>query len=113
MVKIYCTEQRVLKYIFVVLMCLFFCLYVGMEVCFGLYIATFAVESQLNLSKSEGAFITAIFWGCFAVARFLAIFAAVKMRPIYIMLLSFAFCLVGSIPLVIWADKSTLVLEVL
>ena len=94
-------------------MCLFFCLYVGMEVCYGLYIATFAVESQLNLSKSEGAFITAIFWGCFAVARFLAIFAAVKMRPIYIMLLSFAFCLVGAFPLVIWADKSPLILKVL
>ena len=93
-------------------MCLFFLLYVGMEVCFGLYIATFAVESQLNLSKSEGAFITAIFWGSFATGRFLAIFAAVKMRPIHIMLLSFAFCLVGAFPLVIWAEKSALVLKV-
>jgi fucose permease len=93
-------------------MCLFFLLYVGMEVCFGLYIATFAVECQLNLSKSEGAFITAIFWGCFAAARFSAIFAAVKLQPIYIMLLSFGFCLVGAFPLAIWAEKSALVLKV-
>ena len=94
-------------------MCFFYILYVGMDMCFGLYIATFAVKSQLNLSKPEGAFITAIFYGCYAAARFLAIFAAVKMRPIHIMLLSFAFCLVGAFPLVIWADKSPLIFKVL
>ena len=76
-------------------MCRFFCLYAGMEVCFGFYIATFVVESQLNLSKS---FITAIFWGYFSIGRFLAIFAAVKLHPIHIMLLSFAFYLVGAFP---------------
>ena len=94
-------------------MCLFFCLYAGMEVCFGFYIATFAVESQLNLSKSEGAFITAIFWGCFSIGRFLAIFAAVKLRPIHIMLLSFALYLIGAFPLIIWADKLEMVVKVL
>ena len=94
-------------------MCFFYLLYVGMEMCFGLYISTFAVESQLHLSKSEGAFITAIFYGCFAATRFLAIFAAVKMCPIHIMLLSFSFCVVGSFTLVIWAERSALVLKVL
>ena len=94
------------------IMCLFFVLYVGMEVSYGLYIATFAVESQLNLSKSDGAFITAIFWGCFAAMRFVAIFAAVKMRPIYIMIVSFAFCLLGAVPLAFWAETSPTLLKV-
>jgi fucose permease len=83
-----------------------------MEVSYGLYIATFSVESQLNLSKSNGAYITAIFWGCFAAMRFVAIFAAVKMRPIYIMTVSFAFCLLGSVPLVIWGESLSMVLKV-
>ena len=93
-------------------MCLFFLVYVGMEVCFGLYIATFAVESQLKLTKSEGAYITAIFWGCFAATRFIAIFASAKVRPIYIMVISFAFCLAGSIPLAIWGEASPMALKV-
>lgn len=104
--------QKVLEWTFVTVLCLFFMLYVGMEVSYGLYVATFAVESKLNLTKSDGAFITAIFWGCFAAMRFVAIFAAVKMKPIYIMLLSFVCCLVGCIPLVIWGETSPMVLKV-
>ena len=104
--------QKVLKWTFVVTLCLFLMLYVGMEVSYGLYVATFAVESSLNLTKSDGAYITAIFWGCFAAMRFVAIFAAVKMKPIYIMLLSFGCCFIGSIPLVIWGETSPMVLKV-
>ncbi len=104
--------QKMLRLLLVGIMCLFFVLYVGMEVSYGLYIATFAVESQLNLSKSDGAYITAIFWGCFAAMRFVAIFAAVKMRPIYIMVVSFAFCLLGAVPLAFWAETSPTLLKV-
>jgi hypothetical protein len=104
--------QKILTYLLVSIMCLFFLLYVGMEVSYGLFIATFSVESQLNLSKSDGAYITAIFWGCFAAMRFVAIFAAVKLRPIYIMVVSFVFCLLGAIPLVIWAETSPMLLKV-
>ena len=104
--------QKMLKWTFVAILCLFFMLYVGMEVSYGLFVATFAVESKLGLTKSDGAYITAIFWGCFAAMRFVAIFAAVKMKPIYIMLISFGCCFVGCIPLVIWGDTSPMVLKV-
>ena len=104
--------QKILTYLLVAIMCLFYILYVGMEVSYGLYIATFSVESQLNLSKSDGAYITAIFWGCFAAMRFVAIFAAIKLKPIYIMTVSFAFCLLGAVPLVVWGDSSPMLLKV-
>jgi fucose permease len=84
----------------------------GMEISFGVFVATFSVKSKLNLTKSEGAFITAIFWGCFATMRFVAIFAAVKLRPIYIMMISFGFCLLGAIPLAIWGDSYPVILKV-
>ena len=105
--------QKMLKYILVGILSIFFLLYAGLEISYGLYIATFSVESQLNLSKSEGAYITAIYWGCFATMRCLAIFAAIKLRPIYVMVMSFAFCLMGSIPLTIWGETSVMVLKVI
>ena len=94
------------------ILCLFFLLYVGMELSFGVYLATFSVKSQLSLTKSEGAFITAIFWGCFAGMRFVAIFAAIKLHCKHIMNFSFASCLLGAIPLVIWGETSSLALKV-
>ena len=109
---VFSLQQKVLTWIFVLLTCWFFVLYVGMEVSYGLFVATFAVESQLNLSKSDGAYVTAIFWGSFAAMRFVAIFLAVKMKPIYIMLISFGFCFVGAVPLVIWGDTSPMILKV-
>jgi hypothetical protein len=105
-------QQKTLKYILVGFLSIFFLLYAGLEISYGLYIATFSVESQLNLSKSEGAYITAIYWGCFATMRCLAIFAAIKFRPIYVMVMSFTFCLMGSVPLTIWGETSVLVLKV-
>jgi hypothetical protein len=44
--------------------------------------------------------------------RFVAIFAAVKLQPIYIMTVSFAFCLLGAVPLVVWGESSPMLLKV-
>ena len=66
----------------------FYFFYVGAEVAYGSYITTFAVRSKLSLTKQVGAEITAIFWGSFAAMRFASIFAAIYLRPIYVMVLS-------------------------
>lgn len=82
------------------------------EVTYGLFIASFSVKSKLQLTKSEGAFITAIFWGSFAAMRFVAIFAAIKLKPHFILVTSFAICLIGSIPLAVWAETDEDLLKV-
>ena len=105
--------QKAVQFLLVGVMCLFYFLYNGMEVSYGLYVETFSVESQLHLSKSDGAYITAIFWGSYTAMRFLAIFAAIKVKPFHTMAFSFGSCLIGAIPLALWADKSALVLKVL
>ena len=66
----------------------FYFFYVGAEVAYGSYVTTFAVRSKLSLTKQVGAEITAIFWGSFAAMRFASIFAAIYLRPIYVMVLS-------------------------
>lgn len=47
---------------------LFFFIYVGIEYALGIYFTTFGVASDLRLSKAQGAELTAIFFGCFAVS---------------------------------------------
>lgn len=93
-------------------MAVFFFLYVGAEVSLAIYLTPFAVECDLKLTKVEGARLTAIFWGCFALMRFVAIFAAMKLNPLIIMVLSFVLCVLGSGLLVFFAETSYLVLQV-
>ena len=74
----------------------FYIFYVGAEVAYGSYITTFAVRSKLSLTKQIGAEISAIFWGSFAAMRFASIFAAIYLRPIYVMVLSFSMSGIGK-----------------
>lgn len=54
---------------------IFFALYVGMEVCFGIYIFTFS-SLHLQYSKEQASALNTVFWGGFCIGRFFAIFAA-------------------------------------
>jgi fucose permease len=85
----------------VLLLLVFIFLYAGMEVQYGTFVATFAVKSDLSLTRQEGAKVNAIFWGSFAAMRFAAIFISFKMSALSQMMLSFTLCAVGSIYLAI------------
>ena len=99
--------------VFVAIICAFYFLYVGVEVVLGTYLSTFAVKSKLQATKVDGAYLTAIFWGCFAAFRFLAIFLAIYLNPLATMILSFVLSLGSGIGLAIAAEDSLLVLQVL
>ena len=94
-------QNDVLKLWLVFLLVAFIFLYVGMEVMYGTFVATFSVKSELDLSRQEGAKVTAIFWGAFATMRFAAILISIKLSALSQMILSFTLCVVGSISLVI------------
>jgi len=103
---------KAIKILFVSLMIAHFFFYVGMEVNYGTYITTFAVECQLQLTKQEGATITAIFWGSFAVSRFVSIFVSFKVKPLHMLVFAFGLCLGGSIVLAIYGDSSVILLKI-
>jgi hypothetical protein len=65
----------------------------------------------LHLTKIEGTQVTAIFSGSFAAMRFLAIFLAVYVNPLFTMLFSFVLCAGSGIALVFAAEKSIAVLQ--
>ena len=47
---------------------IFFFLYVGTEVSYGQFIATFSIHHN-EFTERDGAFLTAVYWGMFALAR--------------------------------------------
>ena len=98
------------QWFLLVIMIGFFFFYVGSEVSFGIYLTAFCVKSSLILTTQIGAEITATFWGCFAAMRFLTIFAAIFLKPIYVMSLSCLVSCIGGILLAIYGDQSVTIL---
>ncbi len=52
-----------------ILMFMFTFLYVGFEATYGILVSTFSVKSNLHLTKVNGAYVTAVFYGSFASMR--------------------------------------------
>ena len=90
----------------VIILMSFLFLYVGMEVMYGTFIATFAVVSDLHLTRKEAAHVNAVFWGSFTAMRFAAIFIAFKLTALFQLVFCFGLCLVGSVSLAIAANSS-------
>ena len=58
----------------IVLSTLFMHIYYGLEIAMASFMTTYAVKSDLKLSKSTGATITSVYWSTFTFFRLLAIF---------------------------------------
>nr|XP_002122926.3 sodium-dependent glucose transporter 1-like [Ciona intestinalis] len=65
-----------------VLLFLFFLVYVGIEVTFGVYVYTFAINSDKQYSKDSATMINSLFWGAFALGRFISIFVSKVLKPL-------------------------------
>lgn len=91
----------------VVLMVLCFLLYVGGEVGYGNWIATYAVKLNFG-TQVTAAYLTSAFWGSFALARLFGVWVSTRLKPITILSIDFAGCLVSLGLLIFFQDSSTL-----
>ena len=110
-------DEKAAKYsksaIFLVaLMLVYYCVYIGLEYTLSNFLTAFAVESELGLSKAEGAEATSIFWGCFALTRFLGIFAAMKLTPAAILTVCFSLITVSNVLLSVYAQTYAILFQV-
>ncbi len=55
--------------LFLVIMNAFNFLYLGAEASYGVFLTTFMVKSSLHTTKTEGAFLSSLYWGAFAITR--------------------------------------------
>lgn len=79
---------------------LFFALYVGIEVGFAGWIATYAQSVHLGSGSGTGAALTAVFWGAFTFGRLGGIAIASRVRPVVLLLGSCALTVLAAVALV-------------
>ncbi|XP_013094907.2 sodium-dependent glucose transporter 1A-like isoform X1 [Biomphalaria glabrata] len=68
-------------------LCSFYMLYCCVEDTFASFLMTFLVKEYSYVSKSKGAFITAIYWASFAAARFSMIFISKFLKAFHLLCL--------------------------
>lgn len=105
-------KLNVKHWILLIIMIAFYFFYAGAEVLYGTYLTIFSVKSLLKLSKQVGSQITATFWGCFAAMRFVSIFTAIFLKPIYVMFVTCLISCIGIVLLVVYGNHSIIILWV-
>jgi FHS family Na+ dependent glucose MFS transporter 1 len=88
--------------------------YVGAEVSYGAYVLVYAHE-QLHVAEGDGQYITALFWGCLALGRLLAVFVTIRITPACMMWIVCFGCVVCAVVLlalpsvhILWVGSAAL-----
>eukprot|EP00045_Choanoeca_perplexa_P015800 m.204129 g.204129 ORF g.204129 m.204129 type:complete len:480 (-) comp17085_c1_seq1:241-1680(-) len=85
-------------YIILLLGCLFFFCYVGMEVAYGGYLFSFAVKNcSLRFTSTQATQLTSVYWGWFALGRLVSIPLSMVASPLSMTLVDLAGALVASV----------------
>jgi MFS transporter, FHS family, Na+ dependent glucose transporter 1 len=92
----------------VLIMVLCFVLYVGGEAGYGAWIYTYAYTLNFG-TVITAAYLTSAFWGSFTLGRLLGIWVSTLAKPLTILLLDFAGCLL-SVGLILLFQESTMAL---
>jgi fucose permease len=90
------------------LIVLFFILYVGAEIGYGGWIASYALAANLA-DASTAAYLTSAFFGAFTLGRLASIPLAARFRPRTLLLADLAGCLVSLAALMLWPTHATVV----
>jgi FHS family Na+ dependent glucose MFS transporter 1 len=92
----------------VLIMVLCFVLYVGGEAGYGAWIYTYAFTLNFG-TEVTAAYLTSAFWGAFTLGRLFGIWFSTQARPITILILDFAGCIL-SVGLILLFPQSSFVL---
>jgi FHS family Na+ dependent glucose MFS transporter 1 len=84
-----------------------FVLYVGAEVSYGNWIYAYAVKLGLYTEISANT-LNSAFWGFFTVGRLVAIWISTRLRPLTILYLDFAGCVLSMILITLFRDSASM-----
>jgi fucose permease len=91
----------------IILLFLFNFVYVGMEVTYGGFVMSFAVD-YLKWEKSDGTYVNALFWGSFALTRLLSIVVAKCLRPTVMLIIDLLITCVSLLALLLTVNSNDL-----
>lgn len=89
----------------VVTMVLCFVLYVGGEAGYGAWIYTYAFKLGFG-TEVTAAYLTSAFWGSFTLGRLLGIWISTRLKPLMILVLDFAGCLLSLIVILLLRESA-------
>ncbi|XP_077548459.1 uncharacterized protein LOC144161717 [Haemaphysalis longicornis] len=79
-------KERCFSRTLMVLLALYIMVYLGLECSYGQMLPTFAVRSDLQMTKSEAAYLTSLFFLTFTIARIVSAFWSLLSSPSCILL---------------------------
>lgn len=91
----------------VITMVLCFVLYVGGEVGYGAWIYTYAFTLKFG-TEVTAAYLTSAFWGSFTLGRLLGIWVSMQAKPLTILSLDFAGCLISMGLILLFRESAAL-----
>ena len=91
----------------VALMVACFALYVGAEAGYGNLIYAYAFKRGLG-TEITASYLTAVFWGSFTVGRLLAVWISTRVKPLTILCIDFAGCLVSVGLIILFSDSAAI-----
>ncbi|GIY85279.1 sodium-dependent glucose transporter 1A [Caerostris darwini] len=65
-------------------------------------LTTYVVKGPLKLTSTIGSYMTSVFWGSFAAARFASIFLAIWFSNLQMIIFDIVICITGALILVIF-----------
>lgn len=90
----------------IAIMVLCFVLYVGAEVSYGNWIYAYAVKLGLYTEITANT-LNSAFWGFFTAGRLLAVWISTRLRPLTILYLDFAGCVLSMSLIILFRDSAT------
>jgi FHS family Na+ dependent glucose MFS transporter 1 len=91
----------------VLIMVLCFVLYVGSEAGYGAWIYTYAFTLNFG-TEVTAAYLTSAFWGSFTLGRLLGIWISTKAKPLTILYLDFAGCILSVGLIILFPGSSSM-----
>ena len=85
-----------------------FFIYIGIELGFGGYLFTYAVDYEgIAMSKPTAAWLTSLFWGTFAGGRLLAVGLAHYFSPMQMLVVDFVGSIASAVVMTLFKDNAT------
>jgi FHS family Na+ dependent glucose MFS transporter 1 len=99
------TNQSI-NYRLIILVMAFLFLYVGVEIGFGGWVFTYAIQTKL-VEETAAAYLTSAFWGALTVGRLVAIPLAARLRPSTVLRIDLIGALLSIGLIIIWPNSAT------
>lgn len=100
------TSGRI-KLLVTVLLTMFMHFYCGLEITFGSFLTTYAVNCGLKMSKKDGALLTSLFWATFTFFRLFAVFYIDFTGPEPNLIFELILILIANVFLMVWGNSTT------